>query len=53
MSASAYNCKNPRGVMSVSKGSPKPTKVLKSGAAKHFVPGKSNQPFSTQGGTKK
>jgi hypothetical protein len=36
-----------------SKGSPKPTKVLSSGAAKHFVPGKSNQAFSTQGGTKK
>jgi hypothetical protein len=53
MSSSSYNVKMPRGVMSVSKGSPKPTKVLKSGTAKHFVPGKSNVAFSTQGGTKK
>ncbi len=53
MSASAYNCKHPRGVMSVSKGKPKPSKVLKSGSAKSFLPGASQKAWSSSGGRQK
>lgn len=51
--SSSYQASKTHIKFPVSKGSPKPTKVVSSGAAKHFVPGKANQPFSTQGGTKK
>ena len=53
MSASSYNCKHPRGAMSIKAGTPPKTKVLSSGKAAHFVPRTPNKAFSTQGGTKK
>lgn len=51
--SSSYQASKTHVKFPVSKGSPKPTKCLSSGAAKHFVPGLSQKAFSTQGGTKK
>lgn len=54
MSSSSYNCKLPRGVMTVSASKPKPTKVIKTGSGSNFRgPSKSQVPDSSQGGSKK
>lgn len=50
--SSSYQASKTHVKFPVSKGKPS-DRVLKTGKAPHFVPGKANQPFSTQGGTKK
>lgn len=51
---SSYNVDKGRAPMGkITAPKPKPTKCLSKGSARHFVPTKANEAFSTQGGTKK
>lgn len=52
MSEGYVQCKHPRGVMSISKGKPKPTKVLSTSSPKFAKPS-TQKVFSSQGGNKK
>lgn len=52
--SSSYNCKMPRGVMSVSASKPKASKVIKTGSGSQFrSPHQSQVAGSSQGGSKK
>lgn len=52
MFKSAYNCKHPRGVMSISASKPKKNPVS-SASASHFVPKRMPVAYQTRGGRSK